>query len=101
MVLKIYKPSKTAMQSGKAKTNNWIVEKVSNSTSDKDSLMGWNTSEDTENQIKLFFSSKEKAINWAIENNYQYQVFEPQSKKIVPKNYSDNFSSNRKEPWTH
>ena len=101
MVLKIYKPSKTAMQSGKAKTNKWIAEYISNESYDKDSLMGWNSSKDTKSQIKLFFDSKDKAINWAKKKNYQFEVIEPHSRRVVPKKYSDNFSFNKKEPWTH
>lgn len=101
MVLRIYKPAKTAMQSGNAKTKNWIAEYISEKPSKKDILMGWNTSSDTKSQIKIYFDSKEKAISWAKKNNYQFEVILPHVKKIHPKKYADNFSFNRKEPWTH
>ena len=101
MVLKIFKPTKTAMQSGRGKTKSWIAEYISNEPNEKDSLMGWNSSKDTKSQIKIFFDSKEKAIEWAKNNNFQYEVFEPKNRKVIPKNYSDNFAFNRKEPWTH
>jgi len=101
MTIKIYKPSKTAMQSGKGKTKKWIAEYISNVDSSKDSLMGWNASIDTKTQIKMFFETKEKAILWAKKNNYQYFIEEPKTKKLKPKSYASNFDYSRKEPWTH
>ena len=101
MVLKIYKPTKTAMQSGRAKTKQWIAEYISDKPLEKDTLMGWNSSKDTKSQIKIFFDSKDKAISWAKKNNFQFEEITPQIKKIIPKSYADNFSYKRKEPWTH
>ena len=57
MVLRIYKPSKTAMQSGRFKTKNWIAEYISSESLEKDSLMGWNSSKDTKTQIKIYFNT--------------------------------------------
>ena len=101
MTIKIYKPSKTSMQSGRGKTKKWTAEYISDVDITKDSLMGWNSSKDTMSQVKIFFETKEKAIEWAKKNNYQYFVHEPKSKKIKPKNYASNFDMNRKESWTH
>ncbi len=101
MTIKIYKPSKTAMQSGFGKTKKWLAEYISDVDNVKDSLMGWNSSFDTQSQVKVFFDTKEQAINWAKKNNYQFYVVEPQKRKIKPKSYSSNFDINRKEPWTH
>ena len=101
MTIKIYKPSKTAMQSGRAKTKQWLAEYRSEVTLSKDTLMGWTSSSDTRSQIKLYFDTKEQAIKWAKENKYQYYVEEPQKRKIKIKNYASNFDMNRKEPWTH
>ena len=101
MTIKIYKPSKTAMQSGKGKTKKWLAEYISDTDKEKDSLMGWNSSSDTNSQIKMFFETKEQAILWAKKNNYQYFVEEPKFKNIKPKSYSSNFDFKRKEPWTH
>ena len=101
MTIKIYKPSKTAMQSGKGNTKKWLAEYISDIDSVKDSLMGWNSSLDTNSQIKIFFETKEKAINWAKKNNYQFYIEEPKIKKIKPKSYASNFDISRKEPWTH
>ena len=100
-MLKIYKPSKSSMQSGKGITKRWIAEYISEVNSPKDSLMGWNSSNDTRSQIKIFFNTLEEAINWAKINNYQFEVFNSQERKIIPKKYADNFSYNKKEPWTH
>ena len=65
MTIKIYKPSKTSMQSGYKKTKLWLAEYISDVEKVKDSLMGWNSSLDTKSQIKLFFETKEQAIDWA------------------------------------
>ena len=101
MTIKIYKPSKTAMQSGLGKTKKWLAEYISDIDSAKDSLMGWNSSLDTQSQIKIFFETKKQAIAWAKNSNYQFYVEESKIKKIKPKSYASNFDINRKEPWTH
>ena len=101
MTIKIFKPAKTAMQSGRGKTKQWLAEYVSDVDNVKDSLMGWNSSLDTQSQIKVFFETKEQAIAWAKNSNYQFYVEEPKIKKIKPKSYASNFDINRKEPWTH
>ena len=101
MTIKIYKPAKTAMQSGNKNTKKWLAEFISDIDTRKDTLMGWNSSLDTKSQIKVFFDTKEQAIAWAKKNSYQYFVVEPKQRKIKPKNYASNFDTNRKEPWTH
>ena len=101
MTIKIYKPSKTSMQSGLGKTKLWLAEYISDTDTVKDTLMGWNSSLDTKKQIKIFFDTKEQAVIWAQNNNYQYYVYEPKIRKIKPKNYASNFDINKKEPWTH
>jgi len=101
MTIKIYKPSKSSMQSGLRKTKQWLAEYISEKNKTKDSLMGWNSSSDTKEQIKIFFDTKEQAIEWSKKNNEQFIVIEPKERKIKPKNYASNFDMNRKEPWTH
>ena len=101
MTIKIYKPSKTAMQSGLRNSKKWIAKYISDIDTTKDFLMGWNSSLDTQTQIKLFFETKEQAIKWAKKNNYQYFVEESKVRKIKIKSYASNFDINRKEPWTH
>ena len=87
---KIYKPSKTAMQSGYRKSKNWILEFDTLDTKISP-LMGWESSLDTMSEIKLEFSTKEQAINYAKKNNINYYIDEPQEPKIIKKSYSDNF----------
>jgi len=87
---KIYKPTKTAMQSGKGNSKNWLLEFE---TLDKSvsPLMGWESSRDTMSEVKLQFSSKEKAINYAKKNNINYNIIEPKERKIIKKSYASNF----------
>tara|TARA_B110000495_G_C22836766_1_gene488080 strand:- start:103 stop:408 length:306 start_codon:yes stop_codon:yes gene_type:complete len=101
MTIKIYKPSKTATQSGIGKTKKWLAEYISDEETVKDNLMGWNSSADTKTQIKVFFDTKSQAIEWAKDNDYQYFIDESKERKIKIKTYSSNFDTNRKESWTH
>ena len=87
---KIYKPSKTAMQSGKRNTKNWLLEFDTLNTG-INPLTGWETSKDTMSQVKLEFSTKEQAINYAKKNNVDYYILEPEKESIIKKSYSDNF----------
>jgi len=101
MTIKIYKPSKSSMQSGQRNTKKWLAEYISDTKQIKDTLMGWNSSLDTKSQIKVFFDTKKQAIEWAQNNNYQYFVENQKKRKIKPKSYASNFDINRKESWTH
>ena len=87
---KIYKPAKTVMQSGKRNTKNWLLEFDTLNTG-INPLMGWETSKDTMSEVKLQFSTKEQAVNYAKKNNIIYYIVEPQENKIIKKSYSDNF----------
>ena len=88
----IYIPSKTAMQSGKNKTKNWVLEFERKNTSN-DYLMNWTSSDDTQSQVKLTFDSKDEAIKYAEKNNIKFQIIEPKKSKTVIKSYADNFLS--------
>ena len=90
---KIYKPTKTAMQSGMRNTKNWLLEFDTLNTG-INPLMGWESSKDTMSEVKLEFSSKDQAVNFAKKNNINYYVVEPQKRKIIKKSYSDNFIKN-------
>ncbi len=87
---KIYKPSRTAMQSGKRNSKKWILEFDTLDTG-INSLMGWTSSKDTMSEVRLKFISKEQAISYAKKNNIDYYVIEPQKRKIIKKSYADNF----------
>ena len=90
---KIYKPSKTAMQSGIKKYDKWIMEFVTENPG-INPLMGWESSTDTLSEIKLEFSTKDQAINYAKKNNIDYYVVEPQKSKLIKKSYADIFLKN-------
>ena len=83
---KIYKPTKTAMQSGMRNTKNWLLEFDTLNTG-INPLMGWESSKDTMSEVKLEFSSKERAVNYAKKNNIEYYIIEPQKRKIIKKSY--------------
>jgi NADH dehydrogenase (ubiquinone) Fe-S protein 4 len=87
---KIYLPTKTAMQSGLNKNNKWIIEFMT-----KDGginpLMGWESSSDTLSELKLEFTSKDLAINYAKKNKIDFEVIEPKKRKTIIKSYADNF----------
>ena len=102
MFARIYKPSRTAMQSGRAKSADWVLEFEQQHAKKADPLMGWTSSEDTKStQVHLTFATKEQAVAYAKEHGSLHQVFEPTSGKRVLKSYSDNFSAIRRKPLTH
>jgi len=87
---KIYIPNKNPMQSGLGKTNKWLLEfETKNPT--KNPLMGWESSSDTFSELKLEFSSKENAINYAKKKKIDFEIVEPKKRKTIKKSYSDNF----------
>ena len=88
---KIYKPSKTAMQSGMKKFDKWVIEFVTDDPG-KNPLMGWESSSDTYSELNLEFKSKELAVEYAKKNNIDFEVIEPKERKIIKKSYADNFT---------
>ena len=88
---KIFKPTKTAMQSGLAKYDKWVIEYIVDQPG-VNPLMGWESSTDTFSELNLEFSSKEKAIEYAKKNKIKFELIEPQERKIVKKSYADNFT---------
>lgn len=103
MIAKIYQPSRNAMQSGQAKTKQWILEFAPEERRSIDPLMGWTSSGDMASQVKLTFDSKDAAIEYATANGIAYQVAETQSRKHVVRQggYGENFATYRKAVWTH
>ena len=91
----IYQPAKTAMQSGRANTRQWILEFEPAEAKRADSLMGWIGSGDMRGQLKMRFDSKEDAVAYAKRNNVPYDVKEPKLRRIRPKSYADNFKYDR------
>ena len=86
----IYIPNKSPMQSGTAKSNKWILEFITKDPT-RNPLMGWESSSDTLNELRLEFSSKELAINYAKKKKIDFDVIEPKKRKTVKKSYADNF----------
>ncbi len=87
---KIYIPNKSPMQSGLGKINKWILEFLTKDPT-KNPLMGWESSTDTLTELKLEFTTKEDAINYAKKKKIDYEIIEPKKRKIVKKSYADNF----------
>ena len=87
---KIYKPTKTAMQSGKGKLKNWIL-KFETKDNKFISFMGWESGDDTMKEVILEFSTKEKAIEYAKNNDILYEIIEPKKQNFIIKSYADNF----------
>ena len=81
------------MQSGNKNTKKWLIEFDTLDTG-VNLLMGWESSKDTMSEVKLEFSTKDQAINYARRNNIDYYIIEPQKRKIIKKSYSDNFLKN-------
>ena len=78
------------MQSGIAKSNKWILEYATKNPTNKH-IMGWESSSDTYSELKLEFSSKELAINYAKKNKIDFELIEPKKRKTIKKSYADNF----------
>ncbi len=87
---KIYIPNKSPMQSGNGKTDKWVLEFETNNPT-KNPLMGWESSNDTYTELRLEFSSKELAINYAKKKKIDFEIIEPRKRKILKKSYADNF----------
>ena len=101
MTARIYRPAKTAMQSGTGKTDRWLLEFPSDTPITIDPLMGWSGSSDTRQQVKLWFDTRDEEIAYAARQGIAAQVEEPQTAKRRMISYSDNFKFNRIGSWTH
>jgi hypothetical protein len=91
MKARIYKPAKTAMQSGRGNTRNWLLEYEPEAKRSHDPLMGWTSSSDTRQQVKLRFETKEDALAFCKRQKLTPEIQEPGVRKIRPKNYAANF----------
>ena len=101
MLARIFRPAKTAMQSGKANTHEWLLEFEPASASVSDPLMGWTQSGDMNGQVRLNFETKEEAVRYADQHGIAFQLIDPKPAKRIIKAYADNFAFGRKVPWTH
>ena len=87
---KIYKPSKTATQSGRGKIKKWLLEFETKQTF-TNQLMGWESSNDTLQEVKIEFETKEQAVEYAKKNNINFEIQKPKKRKMIIKSYADNF----------
>ncbi len=101
MVARIFRPTKTAMQSGQAKTKEWVLEYEPDKPREAEPLMGWTSSSDMKQQIQLHFETREEAIDYAKRNGIPYRLFEPHPRERTKKSYAENFKYGRIGSWTH
>jgi hypothetical protein len=100
---RIYLPAQSAMQEGTANTTFWVLDFEDSAPKGVEPLMGWTSSPDTRQQVRLRFGTKEEAVAYCEQNGLPYRVTMPspnRARRIV-QSYADNFAANRLEPWTH
>jgi hypothetical protein len=101
MVARIYRPARNAMQSGAANSKDWLLDFESETPRTVDPLMGWISNADTQPQVRMYFDTREEAIEFAKRQGIPFRVTEPRETRRVIKAYADNFSAVRRKPWTH
>ena len=101
MAARIYKPAKTAMQSGTAKTREWVLDYEPEQPREIEPLMGWTSSGDMRQQVRLRFATVDEAVAYAERHGIPYQVSDAKASTRRPISYSDNFAFKRREAWTH
>lgn len=101
MFARIYRPARTAMQSGQAKTKDWVLEFEPEMARRIDPVMGWVGTGDTKRQVHLRFETRDAAIAYARKHGIPHKVREPKTRGRVIKSYADNFAYDRKQPWSH
>src|SRR5438045_4895110 len=100
MTARIYKPARTAMQSGQAKTKSWVLDYEPEEPRVVESLMGWTSSGDMKSQLRLHFTTKEEAIAYCEREGIPYQVSEAKAVARQGASYADNFAFTRRGAWT-
>ncbi len=101
MVAKIYRPSRNLMQSGKGKSNNWVLVFDQESAKEIEPLIGYTSSTDTKSQVRLSFETLDEAKSYATNEGIIFRVEKPHESTPKQVSYPDNFKTNRKTPWTH
>lgn len=100
-IARIYRPAKTAMQSGKAKSLAWRLEFEPASARTIDPLMGWTSSSDMNGQVRLTFDTAEEAVAYAERHGIPFRLQQPNDPPVIIKAYADNFAPDRRQSWTH
>jgi hypothetical protein len=101
MRARIFQQPKTAMQSGVAGTDEWVLDFEPTDRQHQDPLMGWNGGASTQSQVRLLFASKDEAVAYAERNGLAFDLELPTPRVYKPKVYADNFKFGRLENWTH
>lgn len=103
MRARIFRPAKTAMSSGTAKTRAWVLEYMPAEAREVDPLMGWTSSGDMNSQVRLRFETLEAARDYAAANGIDAVVVQPKQRKpnIRARGYGENFATDRRGAWTH
>ncbi len=101
MKARIYRPSRSATQSGEARSKLWVLEFAPELAPEIDPLMGWTGSRDMRREVKLNFATQEEAIAYAEKNNVAYWVEPPKEERRKLISYADNFKATRLDQWTH
>ena len=101
MTARVFKPAKTAMQSGQANTKAWALEFEPEEPRQVEPLMGWTSSSDMRQQLRLCFTSKEEAVAYCERHGIAYQMFDTKPVARRTMSYSDNFAFTRRDAWTH
>lgn len=103
MRARIFRPAKTAMQSGMAKTHQWVLEYMPASARAIDPLMGWTSSSDTQSQVRMRFETREAAVAYAEAHGIDAAVQEPKERRpnLRAGGYGENFATSRRGAWTH
>ncbi len=102
MAARIFRPSRSAMQSGKAKTHQWVLEFEAADAKRVEPLMGYTSSSDTRSQVRLSFETREQAVAYCEREGLAYRLEEEAPERKRPQlSYSDNFRYDRVQPWTH
>lgn len=103
MTARIYRPAKSAMSSGTAKSRDWVLDYVPDTGREIDPLMGWTSSNDTQAQVRLRFASREAAMDYARDHGIDAVVVDPKTRKpnVRARGYGENFATDRRGAWTH
>ena len=101
MFAQIFRPAKTAMQSGKSNCREWVLVYDPEVARTVEPLMGYTSSSDMRSQIRLSFESRDKAVAYAERHGIAYRVRQPHEANRRRVSYAENFGYDRKISWTH
>ncbi len=101
MLARIYRPARTATQSGHGKAERWLLTYQPERAPDIEPLMGYTASSDMLQQVTLEFDTQEAAIAYCDRLGIRYEVEQPRERRSRKISYAENFAFGRRVPWTH